>query len=246
MAHGIHIGIGGWTYEPWRGVFYPDKLPHARELEHAASRVTAIEINATYYSLQKPASFEKWAAATPPGFVFTVKASRYTTNRRVLAEAGPSIEKFVDQGLTRLGDKLGPILWQFMHTKQFDADDIAAFLKLLPKSHDGVALRHAIEPRHESFACPEFVALARDHNVAIVLADHESYPAIDEVTADFAYVRVQTANEDVPAGYDAATLDAWASKAKGWAKTREVFLFFISGAKVRNPAAAEALIGRLG
>ncbi len=245
MPHPIHIGIGGWTYEPWRGTFYPDKLPHAKELAHAAARLTAIEINSTYYSSQKPETFAKWADATPDGFIFTVKASRFATNRRVLAEAGPSVEKFVNQGITRLGDRLGPILWQFMPTKKFDAADFGAFLKLLPAKQDGLPLRHAVEVRHESFACAEFAALARDHNVAIVHADHATYPEIAETTADFAYVRLQQAREDEPAGYSPVELDGWADAVRGWAKTREVFLFFISGAKVRNPAAAEALIERL-
>jgi uncharacterized protein YecE (DUF72 family) len=245
MAHPIHIGIGGWSYEPWQGSFYPEKLARAKELEYAASRLTSIEINSTYYSSQKPESFAKWAAATPKGFVFTAKASRYATNRRVLAEAGPSVEKFVQQGITRLGDRLGPILWQFMPTKKFDADDFGAFLKLLPKEQDGLKLRHAVEVRHESFACDAFAELARKHRVAVVYADHESYPLIDVHTAGFTYVRLQQSREDEPAGYSEAELDEWAQKVHGWAKDREVFLYFISGAKVRNPFAAQALISRL-
>ena len=260
----IHVGIGGWTYEPWRGSFYPPGLPHARELEYAGQQLTAIEINATYYGLQKPASFEKWAAATPPGFVFSVKASRYCTNRRVLAEAGEAVEKFLGQGLTRLEDKLGPILWQFMPTKRFDQADFAAFLALLPDSRDGVTLRHAVEVRHESFRDPAFVALARDHGVAIVFADHAEYPAIADPTADFMYARLQQSREDEPAGYGDGALDRWAAIARAWEKgerpptldyltppgedvaSRDVYLFIISGAKVRAPAAAKALIERLG
>jgi uncharacterized protein YecE (DUF72 family) len=260
----IHIGVGGWTYEPWRGTFYPKGLPQARELEYMGQHLTAIEINATYYSLQKPASFEKWAAATPPGFVFSVKASRYCTNRRVLAEAGEAVERFLGQGLTRLGDKLGPILWQFMPTKGFDREDLAAFLSLLPASRDGLPLRHAIEVRHESFRDPAFVDLARDHGVAIVFADHAEYPAIADLTAEFVYARLQQSREEEPAGYSEAELDRWAGIAGNWAEgkrpqgldylappvdapsAREVYLFIISGAKVRAPAAASALIGRIG
>jgi len=259
----IHIGIGGWTYEPWRGTFYPKGLPQARELEHASRQVTAIEINGTYYRLQSRDSFVKWAEAVPDGFVFSIKASRFTTNRRVLAEAGESIEKFLDQGLTVLGDKLGPILWQFMPTKAFDPEDFGAFLKLLPPEQDGLKLRHAIEVRHESFKSDAFIQLARSHNVAIVFADSPNYPQIANLTADFVYARLQDAKEEEEEGYSPADLDSWAEIAKDWAagkapdqleysgkataksEKREVYLFMINGAKVRAPAAALALIKRL-
>lgn len=243
----IRVGIGGWTYEPWRGTFYPDKLPHARELEHAASRMGAIEINGTYYSSFKPESFRKWADAAPQDFVFTVKASRFCTNRKVLADAGESIGKFINQGIAELGDKLGPILWQFMPTKKFDRDDFGAFLKLLPEKVDGVTLRHALEVRHGSFEDETFVALARDAGAAIVFADKAGYPTIDKTTADFAYARLQSAEEEIETGYTTAALDDWAERAKGWAKgNRDTFVFMINGAKVRAPAAAEALTARLG
>ena len=260
----IHIGIGGWTYEPWRGTFYPKGLPHARELEHASRHVTAIEINGTYYRLQSRASFEKWAAAVPPGFMFSVKASRYCTNRRVLAEAGDAIETFLGQGVTALGRALGPILWQFMPTKQFDAEDFGAFLGLLPPERDGLRLRHAVEVRHESFRDPRFIDLARKHGAAIVFADSPDYPAIADLTADFVYARLQDAREDELEGYAPAALDCWVDVARNWAEGaapegldyvgacgakaagREVFLFMINGAKVRAPAAAQALIARLG
>jgi uncharacterized protein YecE (DUF72 family) len=263
MAGSIRVGIGGWTYEPWRGTFYPDKLAHARELEHAAAHVTAIEINGTYYSGFKPASFAKWAAAAPNGFVFAVKASRFCTNRKVLADAGESVERFLGQGLVELGDKLGPILWQFMPTKRFDAADFGAFLALLPPSRDGIALRHAIEVRHESFEDPAFVALAREVGVAIVFADKPGYPSIADLTADFVYARLQTAREEEPAGYPASELDGWVKTARSWAgghapdglrylgerraalPARDTFLFFINGAKVRAPAAAMELLARL-
>ncbi|MDH7972931.1 DUF72 domain-containing protein [Sphingomonas sp. AR_OL41] len=260
----IRIGIGGWTYEPWRGSFFPEKWPQKRELEYAASKLTAIEVNGTYYSGFKPATFAGWAAAVPDGFVFTLKASRFCTNRKVLAEAGESVARFVGQGIVELGDRLGPILWQFMATKKFDAADFGAFLKLLPSSHDGVALRHAVQVRHESFAVPEFVALCRAAGVAIVYADSADYPAIADVTGDFVYARLENAVEDEPAGYTSADLDRWAAAAKLWAgggvpeglpyvdgaspanHPRETFVFFINGAKVRAPAGAMALIDRVG
>ncbi|RJF94107.1 DUF72 domain-containing protein [Sphingomonas cavernae] len=242
----IRVGIGGWTYEPWRGTFYPEGLPHARELEHAARRLGAIEINSTYYSLQKPESFRKWAAAAPADFVFAVKASRYCTNRKLLGEAGDAIERFIGQGLTELGDKLGPILWQFMPTKRFDPADFGAFLKLLPATRDGMALRHALEVRHESFVDPGFLTMARDAGAAVVFADKPEYPRMDEQTAGFSYARLQDAREDQPTGYDAAALDHWANEAARWASDgRDAFVFMINGAKVRAPAAAEALIARL-
>lgn len=248
MADGrIRVGIGGWTYEPWRGTFFPKGLPHARELEHAASHVSAIEINGTYYRLQSPDSFRKWAAAVPDDFVFTVKASRYCTNRKVLAEAGESIDRFLGQGLTELGAKLGPILWQFMGTKHFDAEEFAAFLALLPESRDGVRLRHALEVRHESFNDPAFFEMARRANAAVVFADSREHPCFPEQTADFTYARLQDAEEAEPAGYTAEALDRWAEQAKAWRDGgRDVFVFMINGAKVRAPAAAEALMARLG
>ena len=259
----IRIGIGGWTYEPWRGTFYPEKWPQKRELDYAAEHVTAIEINGTYYGSQKPATFASWAAAVPDGFVFTLKASRYCTNRKVLAEAGESIAKFVGQGIVELGDKLGPILWQFMATKKFDAEDFGAFLKLLPAKQDGVALRHAIQVRDASFAVPEFVDLCRAAGVAIVFADSAEYPAIADVTGDFVYARLEAAEERFVAGYAPHALDEWAAKAKLWAAggrpdglpyvtdavpkkaARETFVFFINGAKVRAPHGAMALIERV-
>jgi len=243
----IRVGIGGWTYEPWRGTFYPPKWPQAKELDYAGRHLTAIEINGTFYGRQKPASFAKWREATPEGFVFTAKASRYCTNRKVLAEAGESIARFVEQGIVELGDKLGPILWQLAATKAFDPGDMAAFLDLLPKAQDGLALRHAIEPRHESFADPAFFAMCRDAGVAVVYAEAEKYPRFDEQTADFTYARIQCAREDLEPGYSEADLDRLADQARAWAQGgRDVFLYFISGDKVRNPAAAQALIGRVG
>jgi uncharacterized protein YecE (DUF72 family) len=243
----IGVGIGGWTYEPWRGVFYPPGLPQKRELEYAAAHVTAIEINATFYGRQKPASFAAWAKAAPDGFKFSLKASRYATARKLLAEGGDSVRTFLEQGFTELGDRLGPVLWQFAATKRFDYDDFARFLDLIPDTQDRVPLRHALEPRHESFRDPGFIDLARARNMAVVFADSADYPAIEEATADFTYARLQRSHEDVATGYDEAAIEHWAGKAKGWtADGRDAFIFFIAGAKVRNPAAAQALIGRLG
>src|SRR5690606_9549926 len=243
----IHVGIGGWTYEPWRGPFYPPGHPQKRELEFAGQHLTGIEINGTYYGSQKPETFASWAEAVPDGFRFSVKASRFATNRKRLAEGAASVEKFLTQGVTRLGDRLGPILWQFMATKRFERDDFAGFLDLLPETQDGLPLRHALEVRHESFCDPDFVDLARERNMAIVFADSDEFPRIDEATADFSYALLQRSEEDVETGYDDKALDRWAKRARDWAKGgRDVYLFFIAGAKVRNPAAAQALIAKLG
>ncbi len=246
MAGRIRVGIGGWTFEPWRGVFYPDGLSQKRELEFASRALTAIEINGTYYSTFKPDSWRKWHDETPDDFVFAVKASRFCTNRKVLADAGESVGKFLDQGLTALGPKLGPINWQFMATKKFDAADFGAFLKLLPPEKDGLRLRHAVEVRSPSFQTPAFYDLARAAGVAIVHAQDEDFPRIDEATADFTYARFMATAEDNPEGVTEAERAALAKQAKAWAKRGDVFAFFISGAKVRNPAAAQALIRTLG
>ena len=242
----IRVGIGGWTYEPWRGVFYPEGLAQKRELEYAAQHLTGIEINATFYGRQKPESYRNWARAVPDGFKFSLKASRYATARKVLAEGGDSIRTFLEQGFTELGDRLGPILWQFAATKALDRNDFARFLDLIPDTQDGVPIRHALEPRHESFRDPAFYELARARNMAIVFADDDEFPCIDEPTADFAYARLQRSVEKLKNGYPPKALDHWADKARGWAEGgRETFVYFISGAKVRNPAAAQALIKRL-
>jgi uncharacterized protein YecE (DUF72 family) len=245
MSGKIYIGIGGWTFDPWRGVFYPDGLPRKRELEFASRRLSSIEINGTYYSSFKPESWAKWRAETPDGFVFSVKASRYCTNRKQLASAGESIARFIGQGMGELRDRLGPINWQFMGTKKFDAEDLDGFLKLLPREAAGLPLRHALEVRSPSFQDKRFYDLARRHNVAIVFADDDEFPAIDEPTADFTYARLMRTKEDVATGYRAADLDRWAERARVWAKRGDSFVYFISGAKVRAPAAAQALIKRL-
>jgi uncharacterized protein YecE (DUF72 family) len=245
MAAGIHIGIGGWTFEPWRGVFYPAGLTHKRELEYASRHLTSIEINGTYYSTFKPDTWAKWRDETPDGFVFAVKASRFCTNRKALSGAGESIIRFIGQGMSELGDRLGPINWQFMGTKKFDAEDIEGFLKLLPREIGGRPLRHALEVRHASFKSEQFYDLARRHKVAIVFADDDDFPAIDEPTADFTYARLMRAKEEVATGYTTAELGRWAKRSQGWAKRGDAFVYFISGAKLRAPAAAQALIARV-
>jgi uncharacterized protein YecE (DUF72 family) len=249
MAGQIRIGIGGWTFEPWRGVFYPDDLVQRRELEFASRAVTSIEINGTYYSSFKPDTWRKWRDETPDDFVFSVKASRFCTNRKVLAQGADSFAKFLNQGLTELGDKLGPINWQFMGTKKFDAEDFGAFLALLPKELDGLRLRHAVEVRNQSFACPEFYDLCAKHNVAIVYGktedEDERWPEIDEPTADFTYARFMSSHEQLEAGVTEDELHGFAKQTRSWAKRGDVFAYFIAGAKVRNPAAAQALINRL-
>jgi uncharacterized protein YecE (DUF72 family) len=245
MTHTIRIGVGGWTFEPWRGPFYPANLPQKQELSYASRALTSIEINGTYYSRFKPESWRKWHDETPDDFVFAVKASRYCTNRKILSEAGDSIASFLSQGLTGMGDKLGPINWQFMATKKFDPQDFAGFLALLPKEKDAVPLRHVLEVRHPSFQTQEFYDLARTHGVAIAYAEDEDFPQIDEPTANFTYVRLMSSREDLDAGVTSAELKRYASKLKAWSKRGDVFAYFISGAKVRNPAAAQALIASL-
>jgi uncharacterized protein YecE (DUF72 family) len=244
--HRIRVGIGGWDFDPWRGTFYPEGLAKAKQLRFATEQLTAIEINSTYYSSQKPATFANWAKTAPDGFQFAVKASRFATNRKVLAEAGESVGRFLNQGITELGDRLGPILWQFMATKKFDAEDFAEFLKLLPERQDGIPLRHALEVRDDSFRDPAFFALAKKAKAAIVFADSDKFPEIDEPSADFTYARLQRCAEEVPTGYDGPALDRWADSARDWQRRGDVFVFFISGAKVRAPAAALALQQRLG
>ncbi|HEX8263369.1 MAG TPA: DUF72 domain-containing protein [Allosphingosinicella sp.] len=258
----IRVGVGGWDYDPWRESYYPPKLSKAKQLEHMAGRLTAVEINATYYKLQKPELFERWAKAVPADFRFAVKGSRFCSNRKILGEAGESVERFCGQGLAELGDKLGPILWQFMATKRFEPDDFRAFLDLLPRTVAGVPLRHAVEPRHESFRDPAFVEMARSAGVATVFADSDEFPCIADLSGDLVYARLQRSRAEVPTGYTLPEIERWAEVAKGWARgespagfpyaanpppprPRDTYVFFISGAKERNPAAAEALIGRL-
>lgn len=264
MVGQIRTGIGGWTFEPWRGTFFPPGTVQAKELDYASRQFPAIEVNGTYYSGFKPPTFAKWAAATPDDFVFTLKASRFCTNRKVLAEAGESVGKFIDSGLTELGDKLGPILWQFMPTKKFDAEDFGAFLALLPAKQDGLALRHVVDVRHESFRDPAFVALCRKAGVSIVHTDSPDHPAIGDASGTVSYARLMDAQEAEPLGYASKAIDTWVGVAREWAKgatpdvfplaepddvlapkPRDVFVFYINGAKVRAPHAAMAMIERL-
>lgn len=243
----IRVGIGGWTYAPWRGVFYPDDLPQRRELEYAAAKLGAIEINATFYGRQSPKSWATWATMVPEGFQFAIKGSRYCVTRPKLADAGEGLGVYFAQGMSALGNKLGPVLWMLAARRKFDREDIAAFLKLLPPNLDGIPLRHVIEPRHESFRDEAFFWLCRDHNVAVVFGDDDEFPCIEADTADFAYARLQRMNEGVSTGYDDRTLDDFAKRARKWsADGKDGFLFLINGAKVRAPAAAMALQERLG
>ncbi|TPQ34733.1 DUF72 domain-containing protein [Cupriavidus pinatubonensis] len=260
----IRVGIGGWTYTPWRDNFYPAGLAQTRELEYASRHLTAIEINSTYHGTQKRTSFAKWRDETPNDFVFSVKASRFATNRRVLAESGESISRFIDSGIAELGPKLGPLVWQFAPTKQFDAEDFEAFLQLLPDSVEGVTLRHALEVRHDSFLSPDYLKLARKYKAATVYTDSPKFPSMADLSSDFVYARLMDSSEKLTTGYGPKALDTWAEHARTWAagkapanleqledkepaaKRREVFIFFINGAKERAPAAAQALLSRLG
>lgn len=259
----IYVGIGGWTYEPWRGSFYPDKLSQKKELEYASSKVTSIEINGTYYGAQKPESFRKWHDETPDGFVFSVKGTRYATNRKDLSQSKESVERFCASGISELKSKLGPINWQFMATKKFDAPDFENFLKLLPPETDGVALKHAVEVRHDSFRDPAFIDMCRHYNVTVITAADCEFPQITDLTSDAAYLRLQGSSEAHDLGYSEKALDDWAVRIKKLAAghvpedmeavtrgghkagPKDVYVYVISGDKVKNPAAAMALIERL-
>jgi uncharacterized protein YecE (DUF72 family) len=243
----IRVGIGGWDFAPWRETFYPPEVPLKRALEYASSVLTSIEINGTFYRNAKPEHFAGWAERTPDDFVFAVKASRYATNRKVLGEAGESIERFMDSGLAELGDKLGPILWQLAATKRFDPDDLEAFFKLLPKKLGKRKLQHVLDARHDSFMCPEYLKLARKYKVATVITDSPKYPNFTEVTGDFVYARLMNAQSEVATGYTKPALKKWAAQAQEWTDDgkREVFVYFINGAKERAPGAALQLLGQL-
>jgi uncharacterized protein YecE (DUF72 family) len=260
----IRVGIGGWSYAPWRGTFYPKGLKQADELAYAASHLTSIEINATHYRLQSPKSFRNWAAAAPEGFVFSVKGPRLVTQQKVLAETGNFIKRFFASGLAELGDKLGPVLWQFAPFKKFEVDDVARFLDLLPREIDGRKLNHVIEARHASFRDSTFIALLRDSGTSAAFTDAETWPAIADLTSDIVYARLQKGDDKLAAAYPLKEFDAWAERAKIWAKggtpkdlqpvdatcepeanPRDVFIYFIHEGKLRAPAAAMALIDRL-
>ena len=262
-ASEVRVGIGGWDFAPWRASFYPKDVTIKRQLEYASRQVTSIEINGTFYRSAKPEHFASWAAQTPDDFVFSVKATRYATNRKVLGEAGESIERFMQSGLTELGDKLGPILWQLAGTKKFDPDDLEAFFKLLPAKLGTRKLRHVLDARHETFMCPEYLALARRYKVATVFTDSPKYPSFADVTGEFVYARLMDAQSEVETGYTKPALKKWAAVAQQWqsgalppelpyvepgkdsGKSRAVFVYFINGAKERAPAAAQHLISLL-
>nr|WP_295465084.1 DUF72 domain-containing protein [Mesorhizobium sp.] len=260
----IRAGMGGWTFEPWEGTFYPAKLSKKKQLEFASRQVPTIEVNGTYYSGFTPATYAKWNAETPDDFVFSIKGNRFVTNRKVLAEAGESMQKFFAQGLEELGPKLGPICWQFANTKKFEPADFEGFLKLLPDEHAGLKLRHALEVRHASFAVPEFVALAEQHGCAICYAHHHDYPEFADLTADFVYARLQKGEDDIATAYPPKDLDGWADRAKLWAqggqpedlpyadpsrqaatRPRDVFVYIIHEGKIRAPQGAMALMERV-
>jgi len=263
----IRVGIGGWNYAPWRNNFYPPKWPQRRELEFASRQLTAIEINSTYYSPQKPATYARWRSETPDGFMFSLKAPRFCTERRVLADAGKTIDDFVFGGLAEFGDRLGPILWQLPPHKAFERSDVAAFIDLLPRALDGLPLRHVLEVRHASFLCAEYLELARRQRIATVFTDSPKYPSFADVTGDLVYARLMRSESQIDTGYAAKDLDVWTQRAQIWAAgadptdlphvgeivigdaaksaPRDVFIYFISAAKERNPAAAKALIERL-
>ncbi len=259
----IRVGIGGWTFAPWRGVFYPPGLPHAQELAYASAHLTAIEINGTFYGAQKPESFARWRDETPEGFVFSVKAARATTYRKDPAEAAESIERFLTSGVTELGPKLGPILWQFPPTRAFDPALFEAFLALLPDKQDGLKLRHVVEARHPSFTDPAAIALLRRFGVARALVDSDKQALLGDQTADFVYARLERSQADEPNGYPPAAMDLWAGRFRAWSRgeavtdlpyaeavatnapPRDCFVYFIAGDKVRAPAAAMAMLKRL-
>jgi uncharacterized protein YecE (DUF72 family) len=285
----LRIGISGWTYAPWRGSFYPPGLPVDEELAYASRRLRSIEVNGTFYSLQRPEVFRRWYDATPPHFVFAVKAGRYITHFRRLADVAGPLANFFASGVLGLGDKLGPFLWQLPPWLPFQPERMERFLAMLPPD-TGVAaqiaaghdpwmeeraayaidrvrpLRHAIEVRHPSFATPAWVEMLRRHGVAAVVADTAGrWPRIEDVTADFVYLRLHGDVELYVSGYDDGALDRWASRVRAWAAggepedahrvhpdaappagERDVYVYFDNDVKVRAPADAAALAERLG
>jgi len=259
----IRIGIGGWSYEPWRRTFYPATVPKKSELQFASRKLTAIEVNSTFYRSQSPAVFAKWRNETPDDFVFTLKAPRFVTNRRVLGEARETMTNFLNSGIGELGAKLGPLLWQLPPGKVFVPADVERFFRLLPDQLGQLRLRHAFEVRHDSFMCEEYVALARQFRVTTVFADSNEYPRFADVTGDFIYARLMNTASSELTGYPEKDLSDWSKRLRTWAagkepadlprvaapsakaKHRDVFAFFISGAKERAPAAAMETISLL-
>ena len=246
MAHAIRVGVGGWSFDPWEETFYPEGLSKAKQLNHMSRTLTAVEVNATYYSSFKPDTFAKWRDATPEGFVFSLKAHRFSTVRKTKDDMQKSIGMFLDQGITQLKDKLGPINWQFPATRKFDAEYFGTFLSVLPKEKDGLKLRHALEVRGSGFDDPKFHDLLTKHGATVVYAEDDEFPKVQHEGSTFAVARLMQSQADEPTGYGKKDIDRIAKLATGWAAKQDVFVFFISGAKERNPAAAVAMQARLG
>ena len=242
----IRVGIGGWVFAPWRGSFYPTGLRQAEELAYASRHVTAIEINGTFYRLQTPASYRRWHDETPDDFVFSLKGSRFITHRNDLATAAPFMGRFFASGMAELGPKLGPILWQFAAGLKFEEGNLAAFLEALPRRLGDRPLRHVFEVRSSSFRDPAFAALMATHGAAIAWVEDAKVPLIEAVTTDFVYARLRQCREDEPTGYSPAALDQIAARFRAHAEAgRDCFIYFINGAKIRAPVAAQALLKRL-
>jgi uncharacterized protein YecE (DUF72 family) len=238
----IRVGIGGWVYPEWRGAFYPPGLPQAQELAYASARLTTIEINGTFYRTQNPASFRRWHDETPEDFVFSLKGPRFATHRPDLAEAAPAIDRFLASGVLELRDKLGPILWQFPGMPS-DEGAFGTFLELLPRQIDGRVLRHAVELRGRKATPAAVIDLLRRNKTALVAGDDRP----DLETADFIYAHLRRCAEEEPAGYPPEALDGWAARLRERSarEAYDCFVYFISGAKIRAPAAAQALLERL-
>jgi uncharacterized protein YecE (DUF72 family) len=264
VVDGIRVGIGGWTFAPWRDNFYPKGLVQRRELEYASRHVSAIEINGTYYGAQKPATYAKWRDEAPEGFTFSAKAPMRIMQSRQLAKTGPQVEDFVG-GIAELGAKLGPLVWQFDRGLRIERGSFEEFLALLPREAGGRALRHVLDVRDPAFVDADYLALARRHGMATVFTDSGDHPSFADLTADFVYARLMRSRSGLETGYPDAELQAWATRAKQWsmglappdlpyidaasttpAPHRDVFIYFISAAKERNPAAAMALLRLLG
>jgi uncharacterized protein YecE (DUF72 family) len=241
MNERIRAGVGGWTYEPWRDNFYPKGLPHKDELKYASRQLTAIEVNGTFYSRFKPESFAKWRDETPEGFVFALKAHRFTTHRRELAGGAEGVRNFIEGGIAELGAKLGPILWQLMPSTQFERGNIESFLKLLPREVKGLPLRHVIDARHASFASEAYLDLLAEYDCTTVYTDAPQFPSVPHARCELAYLRLMRSDAALATGYPPAELQRWAQGAKEWvaqSAKHQAFVFFINGAKERAPAAA--------
>ncbi len=245
MSHAIRVGVGGWVFEGWDETFYPPGLPAKRQLDYMSRRLTATEVNATFYRAMPASAYAKWAEASPDGFVFCLKAHRFAVTRKTKDEMKVAIDWFVGSGVSTLGAKLGPINWQFQN-RAFDPDYFDAFLSQLPKEVDGLALRHALEVRHPSFDDPRFFDLLTRHGCTVIWADDDAYPKLRHEGAAFAMARLMRTRGGEHTGYPAGELSAFAKLFKGWSKHQDVFAFIISGEKALNPLAAMALQRELG